>query len=120
MRKLPNVGTILFFLGWVPALILRYALPDPSAAFLVPGAIAVLGLLMVIVSGTARLLKGTVQIRPLHAMKRAPLLILLIVPLVFLLRLFLPSSFSAMESIILAIFMAIFFSFYSTAYRKPA
>ncbi|MCL9999445.1 MAG: hypothetical protein NBV68_08690 [Erythrobacter sp.] len=104
----------------MPALILRYALPEPSAAFFVPAAIAVLGMLMVMVSGAARLMTGAVHIRPFDAMKRAPLLIMVLVPMTLLLRLVLPSSFSAMENVGFAVFMAIFFSFYSTAYRKPA
>ncbi|WP_285709243.1 hypothetical protein [Erythrobacter oryzae] len=118
MKRLGDIGTILFFLGWVPALILRYALPQPSAAFFVPAAIAGTGALMVVVSGAARLMTGAVQIRPLEAMKRAPLLIAFMVATTLLARLALPSSFSAMESVGLAAVTAIVLSFYVTAYRK--
>jgi hypothetical protein len=95
-------------------------MPEPSAAFFIPAAIAVLGALMLIVSGVARLLNGAVQIRPLSAIKRVPMFIVILVPITLLLRLVLPSNLSAMESLGLAVFMSIFFSFYSTAYRKPA
>jgi ABC-type antimicrobial peptide transport system permease subunit len=118
LKRLGDIGTVLLFLGWVSALILHHALPELSAAFFVPAVVFVLGLLMVIVSGAGRLMTGAVQIRPYEAMKRAPVNIALMVIAVLLARLVLPSDFSAVESIGLAVVIAIVMSFYSTTYRK--
>jgi hypothetical protein len=120
VKRVRDIGTGLFLVAWIAALILRYGLPEPSPAFLVAAGIAMIGAAMLIGTSFVRLFKGQVRLRPIKAAKRVPFLFALYFAVWWIWRLVFPDDERDLQlALISGITLAVTLSLYSTAYRKP-
>ena len=115
-----TAGYGLVFLGLAQAILLQFTGRDNVALLASFGLCMFVGTMLLAANAIARLLRGELQLRPFSALKRFPLLFIVMLALVFGLRLIMPSTFSATETVGFVAIMSVFFSIYVTIYRKSA
>ena len=115
-----NAGYALVFLAVLQAIALNIVGPDTTWLLASFGVCFVLGSLILVVTAVRRLVSGDLNLRPVAALKRMPVYLLLFTTLTLTLHfVFRSTDKSLLEQAILAVVLTVFFAFYSTVYRKP-
>lgn len=115
-----RAGLIFSALGLLQAIVLMIVGRDQTYLLASFGVCFALGAILLGIDGVHRLANGQIKLRPFAAAKITPILFALMSIVSFLIGLVFPNSERSLAEIVMVAFLfAVFFSLYSTAYRKP-